>query len=901
MHILTADQAPNGSTQVLYKRRTDSSGYLGGGSFGAVHLETIDSECRDAPAIRAVKSISKRAAKASKVHWEQEVENLILLSQIFGWWEDDASIFLPMEYFEASDLSTQTNKDSIRDEDDIRTISQQLALGLQQMHSLNIIHRDIKPQNVFVAQRRPTWHVKIGDFGFSKRVSDSVSSPFSARGTTKYMAPEYRDLMNNCESSDFTTAVDMWSFGCLVYELFARKCPFDEDDTHALMDYVRGGEFPRQPLDDCGASDDSIWLIKKLLERVPDLRSTAEEALHCAWLTIAAAPASHESPRENSVVHEENSIASLSTSTVTLSSTDTVDAMPASLRGTLPHTVFAPPELVVVPDETQIGKDSAQVPPDALSRPPLPERAITVPETSIVRISTDDASLPTSRTIQVPGLPPRPKSSNAMRPDALQGIIKDMKLAEASDQAFHNLPLTAQSTESISSTRSITRKPVAKVASSSSTSAMSVPTQTTSTQLFPYMKTSQLSSDYIDIAFKNIKFKPQRKPTCDICESRRVFNPIIKPAELYFCKDCGHRPLCARCIVGSIKTQDDPHEADHKLQLWVQAHIFPLQEFLDRFQPLDVESDGLDSSLGKSWLSSDHSFTPPAEGACGTRWILNAPAGEFNMSIQVRVTHRKEAIESSTIGIQKSTMVKSRAVPLGSILFGARVVGPAPTGVPSDDERASRHLPDRPVEQEIKLAKEEQTLTLKLGFNLNATAKQKIEVHIRGSYDMLYFKAGSPFKWWLDRITITQLGAEQHVASMGDQIMRENAKQLQAKQKRKQRVAQGVGLVGQGLGFAGAKGPVKQGQVVISALSAGLGLGGSMMRQSNQQRPMASNQPAPVYNNYYFSMDQSQQQDDQGYAYQEADDDQQQYYEEYDEEEFGAWQQQQQQQQQQIQ
>lgn len=49
-----------------------------------------------------------------------------------------------MEYFEASDLSR--NKDLIRNEDDIRTISAQLAAGLHHMHSQGIIHRDIKPQ-----------------------------------------------------------------------------------------------------------------------------------------------------------------------------------------------------------------------------------------------------------------------------------------------------------------------------------------------------------------------------------------------------------------------------------------------------------------------------------------------------------------------------------------------------------------------------------------------------------------------------------------------------------------------------------------------------------------------------------------------------------------------------------
>lgn len=91
---------------------------------------------------------------------------------------------------------------------------------------------------------------------------------------------------------------------------------------------------------------------------------------------------------------------------------------------------------------------------------------------------------------------------------------------------------------------------------------------------------------------------------------------------------------------------------------------------------------------------------------------------------------------------------------------------------------------------------------------------------------------------------------------MGDKIMRENAKQFQAKQKRKQRINQGFGLVGQGLGIAGAKGPVKQGQVMISAISAGMGLGGSMMRQSNPQRPMAqaSNQPAPGTFDYPYRM-----------------------------------------------
>ncbi len=82
MHILSGNTESNGPLKVLYKKQGGSSGYLGGGSFGAVHLEIVDSECEAAPAVRAVKTINKRAAESSKIRWEQEIENLIVLSRV---------------------------------------------------------------------------------------------------------------------------------------------------------------------------------------------------------------------------------------------------------------------------------------------------------------------------------------------------------------------------------------------------------------------------------------------------------------------------------------------------------------------------------------------------------------------------------------------------------------------------------------------------------------------------------------------------------------------------------------------------------------------------------------------------------------------------------------------------
>ena len=83
VHTLSPEQIGGAeAASVLYKKKSGSAGRLGGGSFGAVHLEYSDSECEAAPHVRAVKAISKAIAKESKVQWQQEIGNLIALSKV---------------------------------------------------------------------------------------------------------------------------------------------------------------------------------------------------------------------------------------------------------------------------------------------------------------------------------------------------------------------------------------------------------------------------------------------------------------------------------------------------------------------------------------------------------------------------------------------------------------------------------------------------------------------------------------------------------------------------------------------------------------------------------------------------------------------------------------------------
>ena len=94
------------------------------------------------------------------------------------------------------------------------------------------------------------------------------------------------------------------------------------------------------------------------------------------------------------------------------------------------------------------------------------------------------------------------------------------------------------------------------------------------------------------------------------------------------------------------------------------------------------------------------------------------------------------------------------------------------------------------------------------------------------------------------------MGAEQHVASMGDLKMREDAKLRQAKMKRDKRIETGMRYLGHGLGIAGkvngvrAASPSKQSNLLLSAVSAGLNAGGSMMRDRTSNHHAAAQQPA---------------------------------------------------------
>ena len=131
-----------------------------------------------------------------------------------------------MEYCDDGDLSQfiKLNKDPI-DENIILRIFEQISYGLKYLNTQNIIHRDIKPANIFLFK---DGRAKIGDFGVG-RLINTLSLANTFVGTPYYLSPEL------CYDKPYNEKSDIWSLGCVVYEMLSLKKAFEANNPASLL------------------------------------------------------------------------------------------------------------------------------------------------------------------------------------------------------------------------------------------------------------------------------------------------------------------------------------------------------------------------------------------------------------------------------------------------------------------------------------------------------------------------------------------------------------------------------------------------------------------------------------------------------------------------------------------
>jgi serine/threonine-protein kinase len=170
---------------------------------------------------------------------------------IFDSGEDDSAVegpngtrttlpYIVMEYVDGETLRQQLTEHEQFDPAEAIRVTEGILDALAYSHRMGIVHRDIKPANVMITS---SGHVKVMDFGIARAIADTAATMTQTQsvvGTAQYLSPEQAQGQTVDERSD------LYSTGCLLFELLAGRPPFTGDSPVAIA-YQHVGELPQPP------------------------------------------------------------------------------------------------------------------------------------------------------------------------------------------------------------------------------------------------------------------------------------------------------------------------------------------------------------------------------------------------------------------------------------------------------------------------------------------------------------------------------------------------------------------------------------------------------------------------------------------------------------------------------
>lgn len=192
--------------------------------------------------------------------------------------EESGCLYIVMEHADGGDLykkiTNHGKKSTFIKEGEIWRFFIQIVRGLKSMHDLSIFHRDLKSANVFMTKEGD---MKLGDMNVSKIAKAGFLH--TQTGTPYYASPEvWRDEPYDLKS-------DIWSLGCVLYELLTLKPPFRSEDMAGLYKSVVKGKYKKIPNN---FSNEISEIVDMMLSTTPDKRPTCWEILKHPHVVRAA-------------------------------------------------------------------------------------------------------------------------------------------------------------------------------------------------------------------------------------------------------------------------------------------------------------------------------------------------------------------------------------------------------------------------------------------------------------------------------------------------------------------------------------------------------------------------------------------------------------------------------------
>ena len=246
---------------------------IGHGAFGKVNLALNILSGH----IVAIKSFNKTKNSYSKSQIKYEIKLLKKLRnyknivKIYETFETNKYFCIVMENIIGGNLLNCINKMTKLSENQAKNIFYQLITTLEYIHSLGIVHRDIKPDNILLDLNN---NIKLCDFGVALQTNTENFYINDKVGTPAFVAPE---ILSNNYYDPFKT--DIWSAGVVLYSILAGIFPFRGNNEAELNKRILNGKFPN-----IDVSNDCMDLLKKILNVNPNERITIKEIKNHSWL-----------------------------------------------------------------------------------------------------------------------------------------------------------------------------------------------------------------------------------------------------------------------------------------------------------------------------------------------------------------------------------------------------------------------------------------------------------------------------------------------------------------------------------------------------------------------------------------------------------------------------------------
>ena len=263
------------SNSILDKKYTNLS-LIGKGKFSTVHLARNNIN-KKLYALKIIKKTNLTPNEKKVLINEEKIMKVLTHPNIVQFYESCETHnyhYYILELVKGTDLFDYTLKKGFLSEIETSKIVKKLLEALYQIHASGIIHRDLKPENIMLEinkKKNKVLKVKIIDFGFA--IFEEEAKNGLICGTSNFMAPEILKGKNVGVSSD------LFSLGVIMYFLISGELPFFSDEEYLVRKKIIEGDFNLEDEFFSNVSEEAKDLIRRLLEKDPEKRISAFEAL----------------------------------------------------------------------------------------------------------------------------------------------------------------------------------------------------------------------------------------------------------------------------------------------------------------------------------------------------------------------------------------------------------------------------------------------------------------------------------------------------------------------------------------------------------------------------------------------------------------------------------------------